>query len=80
MDYRTLGGSGCAVSSLCLGTMTFGVDLFLETYAGVRPAQSQALMGRFRTWADTHTGQVIIFGCPIIGLWFIADSIYPIVT
>ncbi len=26
MDYRTLGGSGCAVSSLCLGTMTFGSE------------------------------------------------------
>ncbi|SNY64313.1 aldo/keto reductase [Paractinoplanes atraurantiacus] len=24
MEYRTLGRSGCAVSSLCLGTMTFG--------------------------------------------------------
>ena len=41
MDYRTLGRSGCAVSNLALGTMTFGVetaepgaheqlDLFLE--------------------------------------------------
>jgi aryl-alcohol dehydrogenase-like predicted oxidoreductase len=26
MDYRTLGGSGCAVSSLALGTMTFGAE------------------------------------------------------
>ncbi len=26
MDYRTLGHSGCAVSSLALGTMTFGVE------------------------------------------------------
>ena len=26
MDFRTLGRSGCAVSSLCLGTMTFGVE------------------------------------------------------
>ena len=26
MEYRTLGSSGCAVSSLCLGTMTFGVE------------------------------------------------------
>jgi aryl-alcohol dehydrogenase-like predicted oxidoreductase len=26
MDYRTLGHSGCAVSSLCLGTMTFGTE------------------------------------------------------
>ncbi len=26
MDYRTLGGSGCAISCLCLGTMTFGAE------------------------------------------------------
>src|ERR1700755_2996248 len=26
MDYRRLGRSGCAVSNLCLGTMTFGVE------------------------------------------------------
>jgi aryl-alcohol dehydrogenase-like predicted oxidoreductase len=26
MDYRTLGGSGCAVSNLALGTMTFGAE------------------------------------------------------
>jgi aryl-alcohol dehydrogenase-like predicted oxidoreductase len=26
MDYRTLGRSGCAVSNLCLGTMTFGSE------------------------------------------------------
>jgi aryl-alcohol dehydrogenase-like predicted oxidoreductase len=26
MDYRTLGDSGCAVSSFALGTMTFGVE------------------------------------------------------
>jgi aryl-alcohol dehydrogenase-like predicted oxidoreductase len=42
MDYRTLGNSGCAVSNLCLGTMTFGsetdedgsyaqLDRFVET-------------------------------------------------
>jgi aryl-alcohol dehydrogenase-like predicted oxidoreductase len=26
MEYRTLGNSGCAVSNLCLGTMTFGAE------------------------------------------------------
>ena len=26
MDYRTLGRSGCAVSNLTLGTMTFGKE------------------------------------------------------
>ena len=26
MRYRTLGNSGCSVSELCLGTMTFGAE------------------------------------------------------
>lgn len=26
MEYRLLGSSGCAVSSLALGTMTFGAE------------------------------------------------------
>src|SRR5689334_19460048 len=26
MEYRTLGGSGTLVSTLCLGTMTFGAE------------------------------------------------------
>jgi threonine/homoserine/homoserine lactone efflux protein len=54
--------------------------LFLEIYTVFRPAQSQALMSRFRTWVDTHTDQVIIVGSLIIGLWLIGDSIYLIVT
>ena len=54
--------------------------LFLEIYTVFRPARSQALMGRFRTWVDTHTDQVIIVGSLIIGLWLIGDSIYLIVT
>ena len=54
--------------------------LFLEIYAVVRPVQSQALMGRVRTWVDTHTDQVIIVGSLLIGLWLIANSIYLIVS
>lgn len=34
MDYRTLGNSGCAVSSLGLGTMTFGVIAAVQKIAG----------------------------------------------
>jgi hypothetical protein len=34
--------------------------LGLEIYAGLRPAQSQAFLVRFRTWMDIHTDQVII--------------------
>jgi len=54
--------------------------LAMETYAVVRPAQSQALLARFRAWIDDHTDQVIIAGSLIIGLWLMANSIYLIVT
>ncbi len=66
MDYRTLGYSGCAVSNLCLGTMTFGtetnqpgsheqLDVFAE--AG----------GTFVDTADVYSGGV---SEQIIGAWF----------
>ncbi|HYB19008.1 MAG TPA: GAP family protein [Streptosporangiaceae bacterium] len=54
--------------------------LFLELYTVFRPARSQALMGSFRTWIDTHTDQVIIVGSLLIGFWLIGDSIYLIVS
>ena len=54
--------------------------LAMEIYAGLRPDKSQALLARFRSWIDTHTTQVIIWGSLIIGLWLIADGIYLIVT
>jgi hypothetical protein len=54
--------------------------LAMETYAVARPAHSQALLVRCRTWVDSHTGQAIIAGSLLIGLWFIADSLYLIVS
>lgn len=54
--------------------------LTMEVYAGFKPAQSQAFLARFRSWMDTHTDQVIIFGGLILGLWLIANSVYLIVT
>jgi Sap, sulfolipid-1-addressing protein len=54
--------------------------LAMEIYAVVRPAKSQALLARSRTWIDAHTDQVIIVGSLIIGSWLIADDIYLIVT
>ena len=52
----------------------------IETYAVIRPDQSQAFLARFRTWIETHTDQVIIAGSLILGFWLIAKSIYLIVT
>jgi Sap, sulfolipid-1-addressing protein len=54
--------------------------LAIEIYAGFRPAQSQVFMARSRTWIETHTDQVIIWGSLILGFWLIAKSIYLIVT
>ena len=54
--------------------------LAMEIYTVVRPAQSQALLVRCRTWVDSHTDQAIIVGSLIVGLWFIADSLYLIVS
>jgi aryl-alcohol dehydrogenase-like predicted oxidoreductase len=78
MEYRTLGGSGCAVSSLSLGTMTFGteadetvshqqLDLFVE--AG----------GTLVDTADVYSQGV---SEEIIGRWFAsrpADVTDPVV-
>jgi aryl-alcohol dehydrogenase (NADP+) len=78
MEYRTLGSSGCAVSSLCLGTMTFGaetdepgsqeqLDRFIE--AG----------GNFVDTADVYAGGR---SEEIIGRWFAdrpADVTEPVV-
>ena len=52
----------------------------MEVYAGFRPKQSQAFLAKFRTWMETHTDQVIIIGCLLLGFWLIANSIYLIVT
>ena len=54
--------------------------LAMEIYAGFKPDKSQVLLARFRTWIDTHTDQVIIWGGLVVGLWLVADSIYLIVT
>ena len=66
MDYRTLGGSGCAVSSLCLGTMTFGV----ETDETVAHQQLDRFIEAGGTLVDTAD----VYGDgrseEIIGRWF----------
>jgi Sap, sulfolipid-1-addressing protein len=54
--------------------------LTMEIYAVARPAQSQALLARSRTWIDSHTDQAIIAGSLIVGFWLIADSLYLIIT
>jgi aryl-alcohol dehydrogenase (NADP+) len=65
MEYRTLGRSGCAVSSLCLGTMTFGEETD-------EPAAHQQL-DRFAEAGGTLVDTADVYGDgmseEIIGHW-----------
>ena len=66
MDYRTLGRSGCAVSNLCLGTMTFGS----ETDEAGSHAQLDPFVeagGTLVDTADVYSGGA---SEEIIGRWF----------
>ena len=78
MEYRTLGYSGCAVSSLCLGTMTFGVE------ADEMVAHQQ--LDRFLEAGGTLVDTADVYGEgrseEIIGRWFArrpADLTEPVV-
>ena len=71
-------GSYLALFLFCvLASATY---LAMEIYAGFKPGQSQAFLTRLRTWIDTHTDQVIIWGSLILGFWLIAYSLSLIVT
>jgi aryl-alcohol dehydrogenase-like predicted oxidoreductase len=66
MEYRTLGRSGCAVSHLCLGTMTFGT----ETDEAGSHAQLDRFVevgGSLVDTADVYSGGV---SEEIVGQWF----------
>ena len=68
MDYRTLGRSGCAVSNLALGTMTFGVE------TGELDAHRQ--LDQFVSAGGTLVDTADVYGAgaseEIIGRWLTA--------
>ena len=66
MDYRTLGHSGCAVSNLCLGTMTFGA----ESSEDVSHAQLDRFVEAGGTLVDTADVYSAGGSEEIIGRWF----------
>jgi aryl-alcohol dehydrogenase-like predicted oxidoreductase len=66
MEYRTLGRSGCAVSNLCLGTMTFGA----ESAEDVAHAQLDRFVEAGGTFVDTADVYSAGVSEQIIGSWF----------
>jgi aryl-alcohol dehydrogenase (NADP+) len=65
MEYRTLGRSGCAVSALCLGTMTFGN----ETDEKAAHAQLDMFVEAGGTFVDTADVYSTGESERIIGRW-----------
>ncbi|MFL6112979.1 MAG: aldo/keto reductase, partial [Catenulispora sp.] len=68
MEYRTLGRSGCAVSNLCLGTMTFGA----ESDEKVSHEQLDRFVESGGTFVDTADVYAKGESERIIGRWFAA--------
>jgi aryl-alcohol dehydrogenase-like predicted oxidoreductase len=66
MDFRTLGRSGCAVSTLCLGTMTFGQESD-EATAHAQLDNFVEAGGNLVDTADVYAGGLTE---TIIGHWF----------
>jgi aryl-alcohol dehydrogenase (NADP+) len=66
MEYRTLGRSGCAVSVLCLGTMTFGA----ESDEKVSHQQLDRFVEAGGTLVDTADVYTAGESESIIGRWF----------
>ena len=66
MEYRTLGHSGCAVSTLCLGTMTFGNETD-EAGAHAQLDQFVEAGGTLVDTADVYSRGV---SEEIIGRWY----------
>ncbi|HEY2300206.1 MAG TPA: aldo/keto reductase [Jatrophihabitans sp.] len=66
MDYRVLGNSGCSVSNLCLGTMTFGA----EADEAISHAQLDAFVAAGGNFVDTADVYAQGDSEKIIGRWF----------
>jgi aryl-alcohol dehydrogenase (NADP+) len=67
VDYRTLGASGCAVSTLCLGTMTFAA----ETDEAGAHEQLDVFVEAGGTFVDTADVYSAGGSERIIGRWFV---------
>ena len=54
MDRRALGRTGIRVPSLCLGTMTFGLQADEPASLAILDRAFEAGLGRRRRWSGCH--------------------------
>jgi hypothetical protein len=53
--------------------------LILELLIVFQPEKGKQFLSGVRTWMDTHTDQVIVIGCLVLGFWLIGHDIYLLV-
>ena len=71
-------GDWLALIVFCLLAMS--AFLVMEVYAAFSPEAAQERLGRVRAWIDAHTDQAIIAGALVLGCFFLADSIFLLVS
>ncbi len=54
--------------------------LTLELLIVFQPEKGKQFLTGVRTWMDTHTDQVIVIGCLVLGFWLIGHDIYLLVV
>lgn len=54
--------------------------LVLELLLVLRPERGTAVIGGVRQWMDTHSDQVIVIGCLVLGGWLVGHGAYLIAT
>jgi hypothetical protein len=70
--------SAVALVAFCL--IASASYLTLELLLVIRPERGAAFLAACRTWMDTHSDQVIVIGCLVLGAWLVGHGIYLIVT
>ncbi len=70
-SYLTLAGF------VLLATSSF---LVMELYAAFAPAAATHRLRQLRSWLDTHTDQMIVGICLLLGFWLAGKSIYLLVS
>ena len=73
----TAGSYLTLVGFVLLATSSF---LVLELYAAFAPAAATPRLQQLRSWLDTHTDQMIVAICLLLGFWLAGKSIYLLVS
>ena len=76
-DLASAASVAALIVFVLLATSTY---LALEIFSIVRKERAHALALSLRTWIQAHTGQAIIWGSIVVGLFLIGSGTYHLIT